>query len=579
MKRLLSYILTYKKSTTVALLLMLLELAVELAQPILMAIIIDKGVVERDLSTVIQWGSVLLAISLIAFIGGIVSSYFAADVSQGVGYDIRRDVYTKIQKFSTSHFQRFSTSSLITRLTNDVTQIQGFVFMSLRILLRAPLYVVIGTVMAFTVHVRLASILLIAVPISIAIMLWVVSKGVVYFRKVQEKLDSVNSVIRENLIGIRLVKAFNRGKFEDKRFSKVNQSLMTNNVKALRFMELALPIIMFGMNASLVIVLWFAASEIDTGGALPGEVVAILNYGTRILGAIGMFSFLLMNFSRGRASATRISEVLDEEDDEELNGESEGNRKKLKGEIAFQDVSFIYPDMSIPALRDISFHINPGETVGILGETGSGKSSLVQMIPRLFEPTAGHVLIDNQDILELETETLRKGIGLVPQEAHLFTGTIRENMKWGQEDATDEEIMEACKHANIHDFIMTLPNRYDTQIGQRGVNLSGGQKQRLSLARALVRKPKILLLDDSTSALDAHTEASILQELRQQECTTVIVAQKISSVVEADTILLLKEGDLIATGSHEELIKNNDFYRSIYYSQVQEEVLEYGDKE
>ncbi len=574
MKKVLSYLLNYKKATIIALSLMIFELIVELVQPIIMGTIIDKGVMEQDFQTIVIWGSILLALSLLAFIGGIVSSYYGAEVSQGVGYDLRNHMYTKIQQFSTKTFQRFSTSSFITRLTNDVTQVQGLLFMGLRIMLRAPLYVLFGVIMAFTVHVKLAAILAVAVPIFIVIMLFVVSKGVRYFSVVQKKLDRVNTVIRENLIGIRLIKSFHRGNYEKKRFNKVNRSLMDVNRKALRFTELAMPIIMLGMNISLVIVLWFGAIELNIGGAEPGEIVAIINYGTRILGSLGMFGFLMMHFSRGRASAQRLAEVLEVEEDDSVTSDNENG--KIKGDVLFQNVSFQYEE-GHDTLTDISFHAKQGETIGILGETGSGKSTLIQLIPRLYEPTKGYIFIDNQNIFTIDKKELRQAIGLVSQEAHLFTGTIRDNIQWGKENAADEEIVEAAKKANIHDFIMTLPNQYETEVGQRGVNLSGGQKQRLSLARALVRRPKILLLDDSTSALDANTEMSVLQAIRNLACTTFIVAQKISSVMEADQILLLKDGRLVATGTHEQLLRDNAFYQSIYHSQIKEEVLHYDE--
>jgi ATP-binding cassette, subfamily B, multidrug efflux pump len=573
MKKTLSYLRSYKKATFIALFLMVLELAFELIQPILMGIIIDEGVVKQDLATVLKWGSVLLGLSLLIFIGGLTSSFFAAEASQGIGYELRKDLYRKIQNFTTLQFQKFSSSSLITRLTNDVTQIQGFVFMGLRIMLRAPLFILLGVAMAFTVHVKLAFILAVAVPISIMIMLFITSKGVRYFTKVQVLLDSINSVIRENLIGIRLVKAFNRGSHEEKRFNQVNKSLMENNRKALRFMELGMPIIMFGMNISLIIVIWVGALDLNVGDAEPGDIVAIINYGTRILASISMFSFLMMNFSRGRASALRISEVLTVKEDEEQSGDKPFNG--IKGEVTFQNVSFSYPAVSSPVLNNISFHIHPGETIGIIGETGSGKSTLVQLIPRLYEPTNGHILIDQTNLLDLDKELLRKAIGLVPQQAHLFSGTILENIRFGNEHASMDEVMDACKKAKIHDFIMRLPEQYDTVIGQRGVNLSGGQKQRLSIARALVRRPKILILDDSTSALDANTEVSILQEIRTLNCTTLLIAQKISSVMEVDQILLLRQGNLVACGTHEELMANNSYYQSIFHSQKQGEVFQY----
>ncbi|MRG86332.1 ABC transporter ATP-binding protein [Salinibacillus xinjiangensis] len=575
MKTILGYALHYKKSAAVALLLMGLELFVELVQPIIMAIIIDEGIVTRDMSKVVIWGSILLGLSLLAFIGGIVSSYFAANVSQGVGYDVRRDVFTKIQTFATAHMQKFETSSLLTRLTNDVTQIQGFLFMSMRIMLRAPLFVFIGVIMAFSVHARLSMILLVAVPVLVVVMLWIVSKGVARFQLVQKRLDNVNSVISENLVGMKLIKSFHRGKYEENRFQRVNQNLMERNVNALRLMELSVPVIMLGMNASILLILWFGSFEMAAGTAQPGEIVAILNYGTRIMISIGMFSFLMMSFSRGKASASRIEEVLDEPEDESIH---RGTNKllDLQGDITFDQVSFTFPGMEQSALEDIDFHVKPGEMVGILGETGAGKSTLVKLIPRLIDPTSGQVLIDQTDVTSIDPQELRNEVGVVPQEVHLFSGSIAENLRWGNDTATMNQMVEATKEADLHDFIMGLPEQYESIIGARGTNLSGGQKQRLSLARALLRKPKILLLDDSTSALDAHTEQRILSRLKEQHCTIILVAQKISSVRDANQIIILKDGQIVGCGSHKTLLQENSYYQQIYYSQEQEGVIHGG---
>lgn len=565
MKLIARFIHPYKLAMGIALLFTIKELALELYQPVIMAIIIDEGIVAGNMTVVYTWGGLLLGLSVLVFVGGVINSFYAAKVSQGVGSDIRGSLFLKIQEFAFHQFQKFPTSSLITRLTNDITQIQNFIYMGLRIALRAPLFIIGGMMMAYTVHVGLANILLVSVPILLLITRWLLRKGVVLFQRVQMKLDSVNRVIRENLLGIRLVKAYSREEFEEDRFVKVNSSLMDDNKKALRIMELTMPILMLGMNVAIMVMLWIGHIELNIGGAKAGEIVAVINYATRIMFSFTVFSFLMMNYSRAKASSSRITEVLVEKTDE-LQSKLP-MEQKIKGSVDFNHVSFCYQNDVV--LDDLSFSIKAGEMVGILGETGSGKSSLFQLIPRLYEATAGDIFIDGEKIDSIDLDSLRNQIGLVPQEAHLFTGTIKENIRWGKDDASIEEIIQAAKDAEIHDFIITLPDQYETLIGQRGVNFSGGQKQRLSIARALVRRPRILLLDDSTSALDARTEANILNTLKKQACTILLIAQKISSVKDADQIFLLQDGKLIACGDHQLLLKENSYYQTIYSSQAE----------
>lgn len=566
MKILFKFIHPYRLAMWIALFFTIFELAVELFQPVIMGIIIDDGIVAGDLEVVYLWGGLLLGLSALNFAGGIINSFYAAKVSQGTGYDVRKGLFEKIQGFAIHQFERFPTSSLITRLTNDVTQIQNFIYMSLRIALRAPLFIMGAMIMAYTVHVKLANILLISVPFLLLLTLWILRKGVLLFQQVQRKLDTVNRVIRENLLGMRLVKAYTREGYEEQRFEKVNAPLMNDNKKALRIMELTMPILTFGMNGAMMIILWYGHIELAAGGAKAGEIVAVINYATRIMFSFTIFSFLMMNYSRAKASTTRIGEVLAEET--ETIEEKPVHPDFIEGSIDLSHVSFRYKDQWV--LKDISFAVKAGEMVGVLGETGSGKSTLFQLIPRLYEVTTGEIFIDGREMDRIPIESLRSQIGLVPQEAHLFSGSIKENICWGKEDASIENVIEAAKMAEIHDFIMTLPEGYDTLIGQRGVNFSGGQKQRLSIARALVRKPRILLLDDSTSALDARTEARILETLKKQTCTVFIIAQKISSVKEADQILLLQDGELIARGNHRTLLKENSYYQKIYSSQADE---------
>ncbi len=570
MRKVFSYLPTYKISVAVALSLMILELIVELMQPLLMAKIIDEGIVAEDMSVVIIWGGVLLGLSLVAFAAGIINSYFAANASQGVGHDIRRDLFQKVQAFSSRHFQTFTTPGLVTRMTNDVTQIQGVLFMLMRIALRAPLFIIGGIVMSFVVHPGLATILVLSVPILLLFLFWILTKGIVLFRKVQGKLDRMNTVLRENLSGIRLIKGFNRSEYEEERFQDVNKNLMNDNKKALWIMEVAMPVVMLGMNIVILIILWVGAIQLDTDMVKAGELVAIINYATKIMFTFSVFSFLIMHYSRGSASAARITAVL-EEDTKAIHATDQALKPEVKGGISFVDVSFQY-DADQRVLQHISFSAKPGVMIGILGETGSGKTTLLNLIPRLLEETEGDIYLDGYRMKDLDVEHVRNQISVVPQEAHLFSGSLIENIRWGKEGATKKEVISAAKDAQIHEFIKGLPDGYDTVLGQKGITFSGGQKQRLSIARALVRKPKILILDDSTSALDAHTEERLLTMLRRQNCTVFLVAQKISSIQNADQILLLHEGEVIGTGDHRSLLKENPYYQSVYQSQMEEDV-------
>ncbi|WP_404358067.1 ABC transporter ATP-binding protein/permease [Cytobacillus firmus] len=578
MAKVLAFLKPYRIAVAIALSLMLTELAVELIQPLLMAKIIDEGILQNDLQEILKWGGIMLAASFAAFAAGVINSFYAAHVSQSFGFDVRKSLYDKVQSFSFANFNLFPTSSLITRMTNDITQLQNTVFMSLRIMMRAPLLIIGGLIMAFVVDVKLALILSAVAPFLFLFLFWVMGKGGALFKAVQEKLDSVNSVMQENLTGIRLIKAFVRRNHEVKRFTRTNEDLRDGTVKALRLMEVTMPVLLFIMNLSILGVLWFGSIQVNAGDVKVGEVVAIVNYATRITAAFSIFSWIIMAFSRARASANRVTEVLDTEVDLTDRQESH-DRKGLtvsRGEIHFKDVTFKYPGTSEKVLDGISFIIHPGETVAIMGATGSGKTSLFQLIPRLYDVTGGRVEIDGRDVRELKMENLRRKIGFVPQEALLFTGSVKENISWGKEDAAMEEITEAAVNAQIHETIMKLPQGYETRVGQKGVNLSGGQKQRLSIARALVRKPKILLLDDSTSALDMKTEAKLLNSLKQYTCTTMIITQKISTAMEADRILLLEDGVLLAEGDHETLLKTSGLYKRIFQSQSGEENRNYA---
>lgn len=582
MRTVLSFLRKYRVAACAALAMMLIELSVELIQPLIISRIIDKGIAVKDLNVVWLWGGILLVSAGIAFVAGLASSFFASHASQGFGFDLRDRLYEKVQSLSYPVFGRFATSSLITRLTGDVTQLQDMVFMGLRFATRVPLVVFGSMIMAVVVHGRLGLMLAVLTPLVIWFVLWMINRTSARFGQVQKQMDAVNGVIQENMTGMRLIRVFVRRNQENERFRKRSGELMQGTVSALRLSETTTPVLLLMMNAGILAVLWFGKIDIAAGNASIGQVVAVVNYALRTVGALSALSWIMASYSRASASAARTIEVLGTEDpsEEQWEEKPESSRKavsnkmekkqeddRMKGEVEFSRVSFSYPGSDLKVLEDISFHVRPGERVAILGATGSGKSSLVQLIPGLYEPTGGDIAVDGNKIGLLGALRLRSGIGYVPQEVILFSGSVRDNIAWGREDAAFEEIQEAARQAQIHETILSLPQGYDTMLGQRGVNLSGGQKQRLSIARALVRRPAILILDDSTSALDTRTEAALLMELDRLSCTTFLITQKVSSTVSADLILLLDEGRLIACGKHEELLTDSPLYRRIAESQ------------
>lgn len=553
----------------VALLFMLIELSVELVQPLLIAVIIDDGILAGDQQAIILWGSIMLGISLLAFVAGIINTFIASHIVQSYGFDIRQALFRKVQAFTMATFLKFPTASLITRLTTDVTITQNLIFMGLRIMLRAPLLVVGSIIMSFIVNPYLAMFLVIGAPFLVVFLYIMSRNGLKLFGEVQKRVDQVTRKIQENLQAVRLIKAYLRGNFESSRFATVAANLKMDNVKAFRIMELILPVLLFIMNASLLAVLWFGAKEIRTGNVGLGELVAIINYAMRMTGAFSMFAFIIIFFSRAKASSERMEEVLlVEEGIEVINTDSEEATPRI-GEIEFQHVSFHYPTTDIPVLRDVSFKVKPGSKLAIMGATGSGKSTLLNLIPRFFDATEGTILIDGIDVKEWPLKELRKIIGLVPQQSILFTGSIEENLGWGDQAATEELLREAANQAQIHDSIEQFPDQYNTRVGQKGVNLSGGQKQRLSIARALVRKPEILLLDDSTSALDVSTENALWEALEEENATMLVITQKIRTAKGADYILLLEEGQVSAYGTHDELLKDSSLYKAIAESQAE----------
>lgn len=602
MRLIFSFLRSYRKSIVIALLLMLMELIVELWHPLLMADIINKGVAVRDMGVVLRLGALMVGISLIGFAAGIINSFYASEISQGVGYRMRESLFAHIERVSYAAFKRFPTSTLITRITSDVTQVQNIVFMGLRVMLRAPLMMIGGLTMALIINVKVALALMVVTPILVISMIIVMRKGFVFFGRVQQWLDRTNSVMRENLGGMRWIRVLVRSEHEVDRFTEASGELKKKTVTAMRWMELTIPLLLLVMNISVLFILWFGSIQVSEDGVPVGDIVAIVNYATRITGAFSMLSWILSSISRAKASTVRISEVLEIEGGSDshaavsgfgsagsageasvsLADRSGGGLDRAEGtnannlepwtaaSLEFRGVSFRYPDSVIPVLSDISFVVEPGETVAVLGATGSGKSSLLQLIPRLYEPDAGAILFDGMDIADMDATELREQIGYVPQEVKLFTGTVTENLLWGKAEASEEESIEAARNAQIHQSIMKLPEQYETVLGQNGVNLSGGQKQRVSIARALIRKPRLLILDDSTSALDLLTEAKLLAALDDYRCTTFIITQKIATAMAADHILIIEDGSLIARGTHESLMQESELYQQIVSSQFGE---------
>ncbi len=531
--------------------------------------IIDDGVRAQNQQMIIQWGAVLLILSFIAFLAGVINSYFSSHTAQSFAFDLRNALFEKIQSFTLATYQKFSTASLITRLTNDVTQVQTVLFMSLRIMLRAPLAVVGSIVMAFVVNSKLALFLVIGAPIIFLFLIFMVAKGVSYFGKVQKRVDRLNRVLQENLQAMRLVKAYLRGKYEASRFEQVASHLKVDTVKALRTMEYIMPVLLFVMNMSLLAVLWFGTKQVATGTAPLGDIVAIVNYAMRITGSFSMFAFIIIFYARAKASAERMTEVLAVDNEVESTSSSiVGASSDLKlGELVFHNVSFQYPGTDATVLSNVSFQVKSGEKLAIMGATGAGKSTLLQLIPRFYDVTEGQIYVEGKDVQQWDLQELRDIIGYVPQQSLLFTGSIADNVRWGDTKAEMDEVLNATMQAQIHASVEDFPSGYDTRVGQKGVNLSGGQKQRLSIARALLRKGHILMLDDSTSALDVKTEQALWDALSEESATMLVVTQKIRTAKGADHILLIDEGKVVAYGSHEALLQTSELYQKIAISQ------------
>src|SRR5690625_495197 len=561
---------TYKWLVILVFLLIFLQAMSELYLPTLMGDIVDNGVVLGDIRYIWKMGGWMLLIAALGVGVSVAASYYSSIVSMGLGRDLRRKVFMHVQKFSLQEIDEIGTASLITRTTNDIIQIQQVVLMMLRMVIMAPLMMIGGIIMAVSKDAKLSLVILVILPFLVMAMLIILKKGLPFFREVQRRLDKLNLVMRENLTGIRVIRAFNREKDEKKRLENANKSLTDVSIKVNKIMAFAMPIMMLLMNLAIVSVIWFGGIRIDSGGMQIGDLIAFIQYIMHIMFSLIMASIMFIMIPRAAVSANRVNELLALEPTIFDEGDQKANRKR--GMLEFDHVTFSYPGAEEPALTEIHFTAKPGEITAIIGGTGAGKSTLVNLIPRFYNLSKGEIRINGVNIRKTSQEEIRSKIGFVPQKALLFSGTINENIRYGRSQATQEEIKHAAQIAQADDFIDQMKNGYETEVEQGGTNLSGGQKQRLSIARALVRKPDIYIFDDSFSALDYKTDAKLRTALTQEtkQSTVLIVAQRVSSVVDADQIIVLERGNIAGIGTHDELLKNNEVYRQIVESQLGE---------
>lgn len=568
-KRYKSYILPYKSAFILGPLMMVTEVLGEILLPKFMSMIINHGVAQKDGGYILKMGLVMAITSFLMAAGGILGAYFAAKASISFTSDLRRDLFARVQQFSFKNIDTFSTGSLVTRLTNDIQQVQNLIMMGLRMMLRAPGMFLGALVMAFWMNAELAAVILVVIPLLTAAIVWILRIAYPRFTAMQKALDTLNSGIQEVLTNVRVVKSFVREDYEEKRFADTNRELKEAGLRALKIVIATMPVMMFAMNVTTLAVVWFGGNLIIGGRMAVGDLTAFTTYIVQILMSLMMLSMVFLQSSRAMASIRRIDEVLDEPIDLSDENASQKDRKVEKGRVEFKDVSFSYREGGEPVLSHISLTAEPGETIGILGATGSGKTSLVQLIPRLYDVTEGSVRVDGIDVREYSLKNLRDGVGMVLQKNVLFSGTIEENLRWGDETATEEEVRRAAVYAQADSFVNSFAEGYKTEMGQGGVNVSGGQKQRLCIARALLKKPKILILDDSTSAVDTATEAAIRTAFREdlKDTTKFIIAQRLSSLEYADRILVLEDGRIIGEGTQEKLLASCEAYREIYETQ------------
>ena len=583
LKRYKKYITPYLSAFVIGPLMMLTEVAGEVMLPKFMSMIINNGVASRNVAYIGKMGTLMVLTVLFMAVGGILGAYFSAKASISFTSDMRNDLFRKVQQFSFENIDDYSTGSLVTRLTNDVQQVQNVLMMGLRMALRAPGMFLGALIMAFMMNRQLAVIILIVIPLLLAAILLILKTAFPRFGEMQRRLDRLNSGIQESLTNVRVVKSFVREDHEIEKFSKLNDDLKESSLRALRIVITTMPVMMFAMNVTTLAVVWYGGNIIIAGKMPVGDLTAFTTYIVQILMSLMMLSMVFLQSSRASASMKRINEIFDTEIG--LNDDHAKNKDKkvTEGRVEFKNVSFGYSGENGRkdlVLEGISFTAEPGQTIGIIGSTGSGKTSLVQLIPRLYDVTGGEVLVDGVNVKEYSLKHLREGVGMVLQKNVLFSGTIEENLRWGNEDAPMEDVIRFSESAQADPFVKTFKNGYDTEMGQGGVNVSGGQKQRLCIARALLKRPKILILDDSTSAVDTATEAKIRESLYHdlKDTTKIIIAQRISSVQEADQILVLEDGKIIGHGTHEELLKTCEAYSEIYTTQIGNQSIRAGEE-
>ena len=568
------YVKPYWKYFVLGPLCMIVEVVGEIVMPKLYSQILNVGVETHNVGYIVVTCLLMILTAVLMMGGGVGGAYFGAKAAVNFASDLRRDVYGKVQDFSFANIDKYSTGSLVTRLTNDITQLQNFVNMMLRMFLRAPGMLIGALIMAIAMNPQLARVLAVTIPVILIVEFVVIRTGFPRFTIMQEKIDHLNSRIQESLTNIRVVKSFVREEREDQKFREANSELKDAALRALNVVIFMLPLMMLLMNFTSLAVVWFGGKQVIAGDMPVGDFSAFLTYITQILMSLMMLSMLFMNSSRALASSRRVKEVMLEQIDLSDEYAAHKDARVQRGEIEFRHVSFrYYKNSEHKVLSDINLKIGAGQTVGIIGSTGCGKTTLVSMIPRLYDVDEGQVLVDGIDVKDYSLYHLREGVGMVLQKNVLFSGTIADNLRWGDENATEAEMTEAAKSAQADGFIRSFAQGYETELDQGGTNVSGGQKQRLCIARALLKHPRILILDDSTSAVDTATEASIRQSFRNElkESTKLIIAQRISSVQEADMIIVMDDGAITGVGTHEQLLASNRAYQEIYHSQVKED--------
>ncbi|GAA4834480.1 ABC transporter ATP-binding protein [Paenibacillus vulneris] len=574
MIRMLGFLQPYRWPAAAVLVLIFLQSLSDLYLPTLMADIVDKGIVEGDIPYIFRIGGFMLLVAAGGAICSVAASFLSARTASGFGLNVRSRVFSHVENFSLQEFDRIGTASLITRTTNDITQVQQVLTMMLRMMISAPMMCIGGIIMAVSKDATLSLVLVVVIPVLAAAIAIIASRGMPLFKALQMKLDKLNLVLREGLTGIRVIRSFNRIEHEQQRFQEANRDLTATATKVNRIMAAMMPVMMLVMNFSSMAIIWFGSIRISSGYMQVGDLMAFLQYAMQIMFSLIMMSMMFVMIPRASVSAGRINEVLGMTPTLEnpAHGRQTGERK---GYIEFDRVSFSYPGAEQPALSNISFSVSPGEITAIIGGTGSGKSTLISLIPRFYDVSSGSIRVDGVDVREMTQQTLRGKIGLVPQKAVLFSGTIADNIRYGKEDATDEELRHAAAVAQATEFISAMPEGFDSVIAQGGTNVSGGQKQRLSIARALVRRPEIYVFDDSFSALDFKTDAKLRAALKAEtgDATVIIVAQRVSTVMDADRIIVLEDGRIAGIGNHHELMASCGVYREIVASQLSEEEL------